>query len=135
MDNLFRFPEDTFGHFQDLTGWDNGTSISDDLYVIEPGLYYDLPFNGSLKFSLVGGLKVEVPNSELSWPVRGLDPMGKKVVQNNITVVNVFNTKAPEGTATLGKVFLSQACITTYSKSGARLCTNYNPIALLGSQL
>jgi hypothetical protein len=71
-------------------------------------LYYNTSFNGSLIFTLQDGFVVEVPQYELAVPVRGLDPKGQRVLQSNITVVNIFNNSAPEGTATLGKVFLSQ---------------------------
>lgn len=98
--------------FQLATNWSNHTSVAEDLYVVEPGLYYDSDFNGTLKFSLQGGLDVEIPNKEMAWPVRGLDATGKKVLQDNITVVNILHKIAPKDMATLGKVFLSQACST-----------------------
>jgi hypothetical protein len=77
---------------------------------VEPGLYYSSPFNGTLRFAIKDGPVIEIPLDELAQPLRGLDPTGKMTLQNNVTVVNVFNQEAPEGTAVLGKVFLSQAC-------------------------
>ena len=95
--------------------------------MVEPGLYYNSEFNGTLKFSLQGGLEVEIPSEELAWPVRGLDINGKKVFQDNITVVNIFNETAPENTATLGKVFLSQVCFTQLIDPNIRLRADYIP--------
>ena len=96
--------------FQSATNWSSDTSISDDIKVIEAGLYYNASLNLSptLIFSLNGGLEVEIPADDLVGPVRGLNKSGARVLQNNITVVNIFNESAPEGTATLGKSFLSQ---------------------------
>ena len=109
LDNLFRLPEDVLRSFQQTTGWVNDSSLlSNQLYVVEPGLYYNSSFNGSLIFKLRDGPTVQIPNEELTWPVRGIDPSGKRILQNNATVVNIFNQEAPEGTAVLGKVFLSQ---------------------------
>ncbi len=101
--------------FRSHTNWSNDTSVAKDLFVIEQGLYYTSNFNGSLKFSLNGGFEVEVPAEELVWPVRGLDVTGKKVLQDNLTVVNILSDHTPEGTATLGKVFLSGVCLTLNS--------------------
>jgi hypothetical protein len=61
---------------------------------------------------LKNGLVIDIPNEELSQPARGIDPTGERVLQNNVTVVNILNQEAPEGRAMLGKVFLSQACFT-----------------------
>jgi hypothetical protein len=61
-------------------------------------------------FTLDNGLTVEIPNYELAWPVRGLDKTGQLVQQDNATVVNIFNGSLPEGTASVGKIFLSQEC-------------------------
>jgi hypothetical protein len=58
------------------------------------------------------GPVIDIPNEKLSQPARGIDPTGKRILQNNVTVVNIFNQEAPEGRAVLGKVFLSQACFT-----------------------
>jgi hypothetical protein len=84
--------------------------ISNQLYIVEPGLVYNTSFNGTLRFQLKNGPTIEIPSEELAQPVRGIDPTGKRVLQNNVTVVNIFNESAPEGTAVLGKTFLSQAC-------------------------
>jgi hypothetical protein len=82
--------------------------VPPDLYIVEPGLNYDTGFNGSLVFTLRGGLEVEIPSYELAGPLQGIDKNGKRVIKNDITTVNIFNENAPENTATLGKVFLSQ---------------------------
>jgi len=88
--------------------------VSPDLYVVEPGLYYNSTFNGSLIFTLDGGLEVEIPSYELAWPLRGIDRNGQRIPQNNVTVVNIFNANAPQGTASLGKVFLSQVSLRSH---------------------
>jgi hypothetical protein len=94
---------------QRSTGWINGTSlVSPELYIVEPGLYYNTSFNGSLIFTLADGLEVEIPAYEMAGPLRGIDSNGQRVLQNNVTSVNIFNENAPENTASLGKVFLSQ---------------------------
>lgn len=108
LDTLLRLPQSNLGFFQLVTGWNNGTTISSDLFVVEPGLYYPAPFEGNLTFTLLGGFTVTIPNSELSGPVHGLDPNGKKSLNENITMVNIFYKGAEQETATLGKVFLSQ---------------------------
>jgi hypothetical protein len=108
-DNLFRFPTNVLQAFQSSTQWINDTSlVSPQLYIVEPGLNYNTTFNGSLIFTLEGGLEVEIPNYEMAGPLRGIDPNGQRVLQNNVTTVNIFSQDAPEGTASLGKVFLSQ---------------------------
>lgn len=94
-----------------MTGWNENTKLSEDMIVVEPGLYYNSLFNGSLKFSLEGGLSVEIPAEELSWQARGIDTKGARVLDKNTTVVNIFNQTAPESTAILGKAFLSQVLI------------------------
>ena len=111
-DNLFRLPESIFGAFQENTGWSSNISVSKQLYIVEPGLYYDATFNASLVFQLEGGPTVEIPSYELVQHPRGLDPDGNIVVQSNVTMANVFYQNAPFETATLGKIFLSQACFT-----------------------
>ena len=83
--------------------------VPSDLYVVEPGLNYDTPFNGSLIFTL-DGLEVEIPAYEMAGPLRGIDQNGKRVLQENVTAVNIFHQNAPQDTASLGKVFLSQEC-------------------------
>jgi hypothetical protein len=77
---------------------------------VEPGLYYPQTkgFNGSLIITLSNGFEVEIPNHELSNPLRGIDANGARVLQPNITEVNIFSEDAPLNTATLGKVYLSQ---------------------------
>jgi hypothetical protein len=108
LDTLLRLPESDLNFFQLVTGWSNQTTISPDLFVVEPGLYYPTPFEGNLTFELSGGFTVTIPSSELSGPVHGLDPSGKKSSNENITMVNIFHKGAEQETATLGKVFLSQ---------------------------
>jgi hypothetical protein len=111
-DNLFRLPEDVLQRFQQITGWTNEPSlISEELYIVEPGLNYNSSFNGTLIFTLNNGFTIEIPNEELAWPLRRIDTTGQRVLQSNVTVVNIFNQEAPEYTAVLGKVFLSQACL------------------------
>jgi hypothetical protein len=110
LDRLFRFPENVLDFFQQNTGWQNDPSlVSNQLYIVEPGLTYNSSFNGTLRFTLKNGPVVEIPTGELAQPLRGIDQTGKRVLQNNVTVVNIFNDSAPEGTAVLGGVFLSQA--------------------------
>jgi hypothetical protein len=108
-DNLFRFPSSLFESFSDLTGWKNDSSlVPPDLHIVEPGLNYPTDFNGSLLFTLQGGLEVEIPSYEMAGPLRGIDRNGRRVLHEDITTVNIFNEYVPENTATLGKVFLSQ---------------------------
>src|SRR4051794_33794236 len=101
LDNLFRLPGDVLRSFQKLTNWRDDSLVSNQLLVIEPGLYYNSSFNGTLRFTIKGGLDVEIPTYELAHPVRGLDEKGKKVLQNNVTVVNILNQESLEGTAML----------------------------------
>jgi hypothetical protein len=77
---------------------------------VEPGLYYPQTkgFNGSLIIKLSSGFEVEIPNYELAHPLRGIDTNGVRVLQPNITEVNIFSENAPLDTATIGKVYLSQ---------------------------
>jgi hypothetical protein len=107
-DNLFRLPSTVLELFQKSTGWTNDTLVPTDLYIVEPGLYYNTSFNGSLIFTLKGGLEVEIPAYEMAGPLRGIDTSGQRVLQNDITAVNIFDQNAPEDTASLGKAFLSQ---------------------------
>jgi len=110
LDTLFRLPGTITDLFQEHTGLKNDPSlVSDQLLIVEPGLVFNSTFNGSLTFTIKNGPVVEVPNEEITQILRGIDQNGKRVLQNNVTVVNIFNTTAPEGTATLGKVLLSQA--------------------------
>jgi hypothetical protein len=93
-------------------GLNNDTSlVSPQLYVVEPGIYYNTSFDASLVFTLAGGLEVVIPSYELVGPLRGIDPNGTRVLQSDVTMVNIFNSNAPLGTASLGKVFLSQASL------------------------
>ena len=96
--------------FQQNTGWTNHTNIGPDLLVTEPGLFYpsSVGFDGSLIISLNNGFEVEIPNEELQHPVRGLDRNGTRILQNNVTEVNIYSKPAPLDAAVLGKVFLSQ---------------------------
>jgi hypothetical protein len=110
LDDMFRFPEDVLNGFQQYTNWHNDVSVSNSLYIVERGLFYNSGFNGTLKFSLKNGPVIEIPNEELAQPLRGIDPTGQRVLQSDVTVVNIFDQVAPEGTAVLGKAFLSQAC-------------------------
>jgi hypothetical protein len=92
-----------------VTGWspipDNNTN---NLFIPEPGLIYpsSTGFNGSLRFTLDDGFTVEIPNSELQHPLRGLDKNGDYVLQPNVTEVNVYSEAL--NAWVLGKVFLSQ---------------------------
>lgn len=58
--------------------------------------------------TLSNGFEVGVPNHELRHPLRGIAENGSRVLSDNITEVNIYNTRAPLHTAVLGKVFLSQ---------------------------
>jgi hypothetical protein len=110
-DNLFRLPGPVLERFTDNTGWKNDSSlVSDQLLVVEPGINYGLnqSLNGTLTFTLDGGLTVEIPSYELGGPLRGINQDGKRVLQRNVTTVNIFGDPAFGGTATLGKIFLSQ---------------------------
>jgi hypothetical protein len=110
LDDMFRFPEPVLGLFQQSTNWRNDVSVSNSLYLVERGLLYDSSFNGTLIFSLKDGPTIEIPNEELSQPLRGIDLTGRRILQNNVTVVNIFDQEAPEGTCVLSKAFLSQVC-------------------------
>lgn len=95
--------------FKEVTGWSaNTTYDSQDLYIPEPGLIYPSTtgFNGSLKFFLSGGFTVEIPNSELQHPLRGLDKNGNYALNTSYTQVNMY--EEPLAPWVLGKVFLSQ---------------------------
>jgi hypothetical protein len=127
-DNLFRLPPNQLEGFQRATNWINDTSmVPPDLYVVEPGLNYNTPFNGSLVFTLQDGLEVEIPAYEMAGPLRGIDSNGQRVLNNTITTVNIFNEKAPQDTATLGKVFLSQESFLSLKIKNA-LLTEYSVI-------
>lgn len=109
---MFRLPGSVIEIFQASTGWKNNTSlVSPELYIVEPGLNDNNSFNGSLIFTLNGGLKVQIPSYEMAGPLRGIDPTGHRILQSNVTTVNIFDQGAPLNTATLGKVFLSQESI------------------------
>jgi hypothetical protein len=109
---LFRFPSNVIGLFNTSIGLKNDTSlVSPELYIVEPGIYYNTSFNGSLVFTLAGGFEVEIPSYELAGPLRGIDQTGKRVLQSDVTMVNIFESSAPLNTATLGKVFLSMASL------------------------
>jgi hypothetical protein len=100
--------ESGLSQFKQLTGWSKILYDSDALYVPEPGLMYPSTtgFNGSLKFFLNNGLTVEIPNSELQQPLRGLDRNGGYAVQSNVTQVKIYSE--PLDAWVLGKVFLSR---------------------------
>jgi hypothetical protein len=109
---LFRFPSNVIAQFQTSIGLNNDSSlVSPQLYIVEPGIYYNTSFDASLVFTLAGGLEVVIPSHELVGPLRGIDRNGTRVLQSNVTMVNVFESSAPLGTASLGKVFLSQASL------------------------
>jgi hypothetical protein len=110
LDDMLRLPSNVIELFQSSMNWHNDTSVPNSLYIVERGLYYNTSFNGTLKFSLKDGPVIEIPDYELAQPLRGIDPNEVWVLQNNITAVNIFYQDAPEGTAVLSKVFLSQAC-------------------------
>jgi hypothetical protein len=95
--------------FMGVTSWTSMTNYNtNNLFLPEPGLVYPSTtgFNGSLKFILDDGFTVEIPNSELQHPLRGLDQNGDYALQPNITEVNIY--KEPLKAWVLGKVFLSQ---------------------------
>jgi hypothetical protein len=69
-------------------------------------------FNGSLRYVLEKGFTVNIPNSELQHPLRGLDMNGSHVLQPDVTEVNIYGE--PLGAWVLGKVFLSRV---SYTKS------------------
>lgn len=122
---MFRFPSNVLETFLSSTKWINDSSlVSSELYVVEPGLYYNTSFNGSLIFTLPDGLEVEIPSYEMAGPLRGINPNGERVLQNNITAVNIFNQNAPEDTASLGKVFLSQE--SSLNTSQPKLANEYS---------
>lgn len=102
----------TLDRFKDKTGWSNDITYDlNQIYVTEPGLVYpsQTGFNGSLRFILSGGLTVTIPNFELVHPLRGLNPNGEKVIQDNITEVSVYGESI--GAWVLPKAFLSQVSI------------------------
>ncbi|MCJ1246763.1 hypothetical protein MMC30_003972 [Trapelia coarctata] len=109
-DNLFRLPPTVLQLFKENTGWKDATTVDSDLLVAEPGLLYprSVGFNGSLIFLLNNGLEVEIPNEELQHPVRGINENGTRILQDNITEVNIYSQPAPLDMSVLGKVFLSQ---------------------------
>lgn len=110
-----QFPLSTLQIFQRETGYNSNTKSDPNILHSEPGLYYPHTnhFNGSLIFKLNDGLEVEIPNEELSNPLRGLDSNGEIALQPNITEVNIFRQEVTTGAAaTLGRIFLSQVCQT-----------------------
>jgi hypothetical protein len=109
LDDMFRLPSNVLTSFQTSTDWRDDISVPSSLFLLERGLLYNTSFNGTLKFSLKDGPVIEIPTEELAQPLRGLDPNGMKVLDSNITSVNIFYEEAPEGTAVLSKAFLSQA--------------------------
>jgi hypothetical protein len=128
-DNLFRLPPNELEGFQRATNWINDTTmVPPDLYVVEPGLNYNNPFNGSLIFTLQDGLEVEIPAYELAGPLRGIDSNGQRVLNSNVTTVNIFDLKAPQNTATLGKVFLSQGSLSFLKIQKNCFLTKYSVI-------
>jgi hypothetical protein len=95
--------------FQRATSWSALTTYdADELFVAEPGLMYPSKtgFNGSLRYVLENGFTVEIPNSELQHPLRGLDGNGSHLLQPNVTEVNIYGE--PLGAWVLGKMFLSR---------------------------
>jgi len=113
---LFRFPSNVVQQFQTSIGLSNDSSlVSPQLYIVEPGIYYNTSFDASLVFTLAGGLEVVIPSHELLGPLRGIDQNGMRVLQSNVTMVNIFSGSVPLDTATLGKVFLSQASLSQLS--------------------
>ena len=113
---MFRFPSNVVQQFQTSIGLSNDSSlVSPQLYIVEPGIYYNTSFDASLVFTLAGGLEVVIPSHELLGPLRGIDQNGMRVLQSNVTMVNIFSGSVPLDTATLGKVFLSQASLSQLS--------------------
>src|SRR4051812_24904741 len=107
-DNLFRLPTFALDLFKQHTEWKSETTGDPELLVTEPGLLYpsSTGFNGSLLVLLNNDLEVEIPNDELQHPLRGIAANGTRVLNDNITEVNVYRDSAPLQAAVLGKVFL-----------------------------
>ena len=116
LDDMLRLPSNVLELFQQSTNWQDDISVPNSLYIVERGLYYNTSFNGTLKFSLKDGPVIEIPDYELAQPLRGIGPNGVRVLESNITAVNIFYQDAPEGTAVLSKVFLSQARFAQHKK-------------------
>lgn len=71
--------------FMSVTAWSKMIGYNpNSLFLPEPGLTYpsSIGFNGSLKFTLDDGFTVEIPNSELQHPLRGLDEGGDYALQS-----------------------------------------------------
>jgi hypothetical protein len=110
-DNLFRLPLTLLENFQQITGWSPDTKADPNLLIVEPGLLYpqSIGFNGSLIIKLQGyDGEVEIPNYELSHPLRGIATNGTRILDTDLTELNIFHEAPLFDTAVLGKVFLSQ---------------------------
>ncbi|KAE9381151.1 hypothetical protein N431DRAFT_476046 [Stipitochalara longipes BDJ] len=110
-DNLFRLPPTLLQIVQQKTSWSADTETDPNLFVVEPGLLYpqSMGFNGSLIIKLEGyDNEVEIPNYELSQPLRGLAANGTQVLNTNLTELKIFHEAPLLNTAVLGKIFLSQ---------------------------
>jgi hypothetical protein len=81
--------------------------------VVEPGLWYpkDRKLDFSLVFKLNNDFEIEIPNEELVHPLRGIAPDGKRVLNDNITEVNIYNQTALLNTAILPRAFLSRVSL------------------------
>jgi hypothetical protein len=114
-DTLFRFPQTTLQSFQEHTGWSSDTKADPNPLDVEPGLSSPPSngFNGSLVFTFEGGFEVEVPNEELVHPLWGINTSGARVLDTNITEINIFHQEVLE-TASMGKAFLSQVSETMF---------------------
>ena len=78
--------------------------------MVEPGLWYprDRKLNFSLVFKLNHDFEIEIPNEELVHPLGGIVQDWKRVLQDNITEVNISNQTALFDTAVLPRAFLSR---------------------------
>ena len=89
LDDMLRLPSNVLELFQSSMNWHDDISVPSSLYLVERGLYYNTSFNGTLKFSLKDGPVIEIPNEELAQPLRGIDPNGLRVLESNITAMNI----------------------------------------------
>jgi hypothetical protein len=74
---------------------------------------------------------VEIPNSELQHPLRGLDEGGDYALQSNVTEVNIYSE--PLKAWVLGKVFLSQvrdAQTASHARHGSTIDTTQVYLAI-----
>jgi len=87
------------------------SEYSSRLFNLEPGLVYrkdPTPFNTTLKFTINYNQTVIVPFFEMERSLRGLDPDGEVIVDEDYNELQIFGSPAQGDAAVLGKVFLSQ---------------------------